>query len=78
MFRFAKAALNLTGKSSQQVAVRNASDVSSDFHAKYGTPLIAAGAVFCVSVWTYVVTCTGITWNLSPVGKVEPKPWREE
>lgn len=24
-----------------------------------------------------VLTQTGITWNLSPVGKVMPKEWRE-
>ncbi|XP_063059719.1 cytochrome c oxidase subunit 7B, mitochondrial [Engraulis encrasicolus] len=77
MFRFAKAAVNLTGQSARQVARRQThSDVSSEFHNKYGYPLIGAGAVFCVAVWTYVLTQTGITWNLSPVGKVQPKPWR--
>ncbi|KAG5285021.1 hypothetical protein AALO_G00033170 [Alosa alosa] len=77
MFRFTKAALNLTGQSARQVAVRHSSDVNPEFHAKYGTPLMIAGGAFCVSVWAYVLTSTGITWNLSPVGKVQPKPWKE-
>uniref|UniRef100_H9GQX2 Cytochrome c oxidase subunit 7B, mitochondrial n=1 Tax=Anolis carolinensis TaxID=28377 RepID=H9GQX2_ANOCA len=25
-----------------------------------------------------VITQTGIEWNLSPVGRITPKPWREE
>ncbi|CAB1316491.1 unnamed protein product, partial [Coregonus sp. 'balchen'] len=39
--------------------------------------MMIGGFVFCVSVWGFVLTQTGITWNLSPVGKVQPKPWRE-
>ncbi|XP_060791230.1 cytochrome c oxidase subunit 7B, mitochondrial [Neoarius graeffei] len=77
MYRFAKAALNLSGQASRQVAVRHASGVSREFHAKYGMPLLIAGATFCTAVWSYVVTSTGIAWNLSPVGKVQPKEWRE-
>ncbi|KAL7853602.1 hypothetical protein AOLI_G00204460 [Acnodon oligacanthus] len=78
MYRFAKAALNLTGQASRQVAVRHASSgVSPEFHAKYGTPLLIAGATFCTAVWGYVITSTGIVWNLSPVGKVQPKEWKE-
>ncbi|XP_026873964.2 cytochrome c oxidase subunit 7B, mitochondrial [Electrophorus electricus] len=78
MYRFAKAALNITGRSARQVAVRHgSSDASNDFHAKYGTPLLIAGATFCVAVWGYVGTSTGITWNLSPVGKVQPKEWKD-
>ncbi|XP_016324938.1 cytochrome c oxidase subunit 7B, mitochondrial-like [Sinocyclocheilus anshuiensis] len=78
MYRFAKAALNLSGQSARQVAVRQNSDLSREFHAKYGPPLLIAGATFCTAVWAYVITSTGIAWNLSPVGKVQPKPWQEE
>ncbi|XP_018956584.1 cytochrome c oxidase subunit 7B, mitochondrial-like [Cyprinus carpio] len=78
MYRFAKAALNLSGQSARQVAVRQKSDLSSEFHSKYGPPLLIAGVTFCTAVWAYVVTSTGIAWNLSPVGKVQPKPWQEE
>ncbi|XP_016123179.1 cytochrome c oxidase subunit 7B, mitochondrial-like [Sinocyclocheilus grahami] len=78
MYRFAKAVLNLSGQSARQVAVRQKSDLSREFHAKYGLPLLIAGVTFCTAVWAYVSTSTGITWNLSPVGKVQPKPWQEE
>ncbi|XP_066502689.1 cytochrome c oxidase subunit 7B, mitochondrial [Hoplias malabaricus] len=78
MFRFAKAALNLTGQGTRQIAARHSStDVPPGFHAKYGMPLLVAGATFCTAVWGYVITCTGIAWNLSPVGKVQPKEWKE-
>ncbi|NP_001124074.1 cytochrome c oxidase subunit 7B, mitochondrial [Danio rerio] len=77
MYRFAKAALNLSGQSARQVAVRQKSDLSPEFHNKYGAPLLIAGATFCTAVWAYVITSTGIAWNLSPVGKVQPKEWKE-
>ncbi|XP_048023317.1 cytochrome c oxidase subunit 7B, mitochondrial [Megalobrama amblycephala] len=77
MYRFAKAALNLSGQSARQVAVRQMSGLSPEFHAKYGAPLLIAGATFCTGVWAYVITSTGIAWNLSPVGKVQPKEWKE-
>uniref|UniRef100_A0A671RP78 Cytochrome c oxidase subunit 7B, mitochondrial n=2 Tax=Sinocyclocheilus anshuiensis TaxID=1608454 RepID=A0A671RP78_9TELE len=78
MYRFAKAALNLSGQNARQVALRQKSDLSAEFHAKYGPPLLIAGVTFCTAVWAYVITSTGIAWNLSPVGKVQPKPWQEE
>ncbi|XP_051956770.1 cytochrome c oxidase subunit 7B, mitochondrial [Xyrauchen texanus] len=77
MYRFAKAALNLSGQTARQVAVRNHSTLSKEFHGKYGAPLLIAGVTFCTAVWAYVITSTGITWNLSPVGKVQPKEWKE-
>uniref|UniRef100_A0A4W6DLJ3 Cytochrome c oxidase subunit 7B, mitochondrial n=1 Tax=Lates calcarifer TaxID=8187 RepID=A0A4W6DLJ3_LATCA len=49
----------------------------AEFHAKYGNGLLVSGGVFCTAVWAYVLTQTGLTWNLSPVGKVMPKEWRE-
>ncbi|KAM8742606.1 cytochrome c oxidase subunit 7B, mitochondrial [Acanthopagrus schlegelii] len=75
MFRFAKAAVNLTGQAGRQI--RHGSSAHPNFHTKYGNGLLASGAVFCVAVWSYVLTQTGITWNLSPVGKIMPKEWRE-
>uniref|UniRef100_A0A665XBH3 Cytochrome c oxidase subunit 7B, mitochondrial n=1 Tax=Echeneis naucrates TaxID=173247 RepID=A0A665XBH3_ECHNA len=57
--------------------VRHGSTKNEDFHSKYGTALLVGGAVSCVAVWAYVGTQTGLTWNVSPVGKVTPKPWRE-
>ncbi|XP_030602756.1 cytochrome c oxidase subunit 7B, mitochondrial [Archocentrus centrarchus] len=76
MYRFAKAAVNISGQAVRQV--RHGSSVRQDFHSKYGTGLLLSGAVFCTAIWGYVVTSTGMTWNLSPVGKVKPKEWREE
>nr|XP_046265963.1 cytochrome c oxidase subunit 7B, mitochondrial [Scatophagus argus] len=75
MYRFAKTAINITGKAARQV--RHGSTAPEDFHAKYGTGVLVSGAAFCTAVWAYVLTQTGITWNLSPVGRVMPKPWRE-
>ncbi|XP_040907902.1 cytochrome c oxidase subunit 7B, mitochondrial [Toxotes jaculatrix] len=75
MYRFAKAAVNVTGQAVRQV--RHGSTTRQDFHSKYGNALMVSGAVFCTAVWSYVLTQTGITWNFSPVGKVAPKDWRE-
>ncbi|XP_041808501.1 cytochrome c oxidase subunit 7B, mitochondrial [Chelmon rostratus] len=78
MYRFAKAAVNVSGQAVRQVRqVRHGSTAPQDFHTKYGTGLMLGGAVFCTAVWSYVLTQTGITWNLSPVGRVMPKEWRE-
>ncbi|XP_047463031.1 cytochrome c oxidase subunit 7B, mitochondrial [Mugil cephalus] len=76
MYRFAKSAVNLGGQAVRQV--RYGSSVRQDFHSKYGLAVMVGGAAFCTAVWGYVLTQTGIVWNLSPVGKVMPKPWREE
>lgn len=45
------------GQSARQVALRQKSDLSPDFHAKYGPPLLIAGATFCTAVWAYVCDC---------------------
>ncbi|XP_070773851.1 cytochrome c oxidase subunit 7B, mitochondrial [Enoplosus armatus] len=74
MYRFAKAAANITGQAARQV--RHGSTAPNNFHAKYGNGLLIGGTVFCTAVWAYVLTQTGITWNMSPVGKVMPKEWR--
>uniref|UniRef100_A0AAY5L9I5 Cytochrome c oxidase subunit 7B, mitochondrial n=1 Tax=Esox lucius TaxID=8010 RepID=A0AAY5L9I5_ESOLU len=66
----------ISGQGARQV--RFNSSEAADFHSKYGTGLLVGGFAFCTAVWAFVITQTGITWNLSPVGKVQPKPWREE
>lgn len=76
MYRFAKAAVNVSGQAMRQV--RHGSNLPQNFHSKYGAGVLVSGAIFCTAVWGYVLTSTGITWNLSPVGKIQPKPWREE
>uniref|UniRef100_A0A3P8U6C5 Cytochrome c oxidase subunit 7B, mitochondrial n=1 Tax=Amphiprion percula TaxID=161767 RepID=A0A3P8U6C5_AMPPE len=75
MYRFAKAAVNISSQAVRQV--RNGSTMPQDFHAKYGTGVMVSGGIFCTAVWAYVLTQTGITWNVSPVGRLQPKPWRE-
>ncbi len=39
------------------MAVRQKSDLSREFHAKYGSPLLIAGVTFCTAVWAYVSDC---------------------
>ncbi|XP_051877721.1 cytochrome c oxidase subunit 7B, mitochondrial [Pristis pectinata] len=71
--------LSLSGRSIRQIAARQAHHKTGpDFHDKYGNVILAGGLVFCVSVWSYVCTQTGITWNLSPVGKITPQEWRTD
>ncbi|MED6237862.1 hypothetical protein ATANTOWER_026345 [Ataeniobius toweri] len=74
MYRFAKAAANLGGQAVRQV--RHGSTAPQNFHSKYGMGVLVSGAVFCSTVWGYVLTQTGIVWNLSPVNRMSPKPWR--
>ncbi|KAF7206159.1 cytochrome c oxidase subunit 7B, mitochondrial [Nothobranchius furzeri] len=75
MYGFAKATVNLSGQAVRHV--RHGSTVSKDFHSKYGTVVLLGGAAFCTTVWGYVLTQAGITWNLSPVKRMMPKEWRE-
>nr|XP_004667033.2 cytochrome c oxidase subunit 7B, mitochondrial [Jaculus jaculus] len=49
-----------------------------DFYDKYGNAILASGSIFCITVWTYTATQVGIEWNLSPVGRVTPKEWRDQ
>ncbi|TMS14414.1 cytochrome c oxidase subunit 7B, mitochondrial [Larimichthys crocea] len=76
MYRFAKAAVNITGQAARQV--RHGSSAQPDFHTKHGNTVLIGGTVFCVAVWSYVLTQTGLTWNPSPVGRMMPKEWREK
>ncbi|XP_032886678.1 cytochrome c oxidase subunit 7B, mitochondrial-like [Amblyraja radiata] len=71
--------LALSGRSIRQIAARHAHHKTGpDFHDRYGTAILAGGTVFCASIWTYVCTQTGITWNLSPIGKITPEDWKPE
>uniref|UniRef100_V9LI82 Cytochrome c oxidase subunit 7B, mitochondrial n=1 Tax=Callorhinchus milii TaxID=7868 RepID=V9LI82_CALMI len=71
--------LSLAGRSIRPVMTRQAHHrAGPDFHDKYGTVILLAGTTFCVGIWSFVSTQTGITWNFSPVGKVTPQEWRED
>ncbi|XP_072914087.1 cytochrome c oxidase subunit 7B, mitochondrial [Hemitrygon akajei] len=71
--------LSLSGQSIRHITARRAHQKAGpDFHDKYGNAVLAGGIVFCVAVWSYVSTQGGITWNLSPIGKITPKEWRSD
>ncbi|XP_029463505.1 cytochrome c oxidase subunit 7B, mitochondrial [Rhinatrema bivittatum] len=79
MFPLAKSALTVTARGIQRIASRQCHHKNGpDFHDKYGNVILVSGALFCVSIWSYVVTQTGITWNLSPVGRITPKDWKDK
>ncbi|XP_038604122.1 cytochrome c oxidase subunit 7B, mitochondrial [Tachyglossus aculeatus] len=80
MFPVVRSALSrLTARSVQQTAARQIHRKREpDFHDKYGTAILLGGAIFCAAAWTYTVTQIGIEWNLSPVGRVTPKEWRNQ
>uniref|UniRef100_A0A8C8ZJ90 Cytochrome c oxidase subunit 7B, mitochondrial n=1 Tax=Prolemur simus TaxID=1328070 RepID=A0A8C8ZJ90_PROSS len=62
----------------QTMARQSHQKQTSDFHDKYGNAVLATGATFCIAVWTYAVIQIGTEWNLSPVGRVTPKEWRDQ
>ncbi|XP_015281924.1 PREDICTED: cytochrome c oxidase subunit 7B, mitochondrial [Gekko japonicus] len=75
----ARSAWGLSARSIQRTVSRQAHHkYEPDFHDKYGNIILLGGAVLCASVWTYAITQIGIVWNLSPVGRVTPKDWREK
>ncbi|XP_077789454.1 cytochrome c oxidase subunit 7B, mitochondrial-like [Podarcis muralis] len=79
LFPLARGALGLAARGVQRTAARQVhSKHGPDFHDKYGNLILLGGALFCASIWSYAVTQTGIEWNLSPVGRITPKEWREE
>ncbi|XP_051034607.1 cytochrome c oxidase subunit 7B, mitochondrial [Phodopus roborovskii] len=80
MLPLAKNALSrLQVRSIQQVVARQSHQKRTpNFHDKYGNAILAAGGLFCISTWTYTATQIGIEWNLSPVGRVTPKEWRDQ
>ncbi|XP_007534409.1 cytochrome c oxidase subunit 7B, mitochondrial [Erinaceus europaeus] len=80
MFPLAKNALSrIRVQSIQQIMTRKSHQKRTpDFHDKYGNAILASGAAFCITVWAYTATQIGIEWNLSPVGRVTPKEWRDQ
>ncbi|XP_053329417.1 cytochrome c oxidase subunit 7B, mitochondrial [Spea bombifrons] len=79
MFPLARSVLSATARGVQRTVSRQAHHKSGpDFHDKYGNIILLSGATFCVSIWTYVITQTGITWNLSPVGRITPKEYKDQ
>ncbi|XP_054434100.1 cytochrome c oxidase subunit 7B, mitochondrial-like [Pteronotus mesoamericanus] len=73
MFPLAENTLScLPVHSIQQITVRQSNQkLTPDFHDKCGN-------AFCVAAWVYTATQTGTKWNLSPVGRVTPKEWRDQ
>ncbi|XP_006029424.1 cytochrome c oxidase subunit 7B, mitochondrial [Alligator sinensis] len=79
MLPWVRAALGRTARDIWRISARQVHQKHEpDFHDKYGNMVLIGGTVFCLAVWTYVATQTGIEWNLSPVGRVTPKEWRED
>ncbi|XP_018430849.1 PREDICTED: cytochrome c oxidase subunit 7B, mitochondrial [Nanorana parkeri] len=79
MFPLARSALAVSARGLQRTIMRrNHYKSEPDFHDKYGNAILASGTLFCVGIWTYVATSTGICWNLSPVGRVTPKEWKDK
>ncbi|KAM8952603.1 cytochrome c oxidase subunit 7B, mitochondrial [Pelodytes ibericus] len=79
MFPLARSALSLTARGLQRTVSRQTHHKSGpNFHDKYGNAILISGAVFAVSIWSYVITQTGITWNLSPIGRITPKEYSEK
>ncbi|KAM9678362.1 cytochrome c oxidase subunit 7B2, mitochondrial [Trichechus inunguis] len=80
MFPFARNVLrSLEIRSFQQMMARQSHQKHPpDFHDKYGDTILASGATFCFVAWVFVITQIGLEWNLSPVGRVTPKEWREK
>uniref|UniRef100_UPI00358E312F cytochrome c oxidase subunit 7B, mitochondrial-like n=1 Tax=Myxine glutinosa TaxID=7769 RepID=UPI00358E312F len=77
MFPFARSTISFAGRAVRQVAVRRLGTTSSVFHEKYGNAILASGALFCVSVWSYILTYGDIPWGWTPVGRVTPKPYKD-
>ncbi|XP_004629576.1 cytochrome c oxidase subunit 7B, mitochondrial [Octodon degus] len=80
MFPLAKNALGrFPVRSIQQMVTRQSHQKRTpDFHDKYGNAILVGGVTFCIAAWTYTATQIGIEWNLSPVGRVTPKEWRDQ
>ncbi|KAM4696517.1 cytochrome c oxidase subunit 7B, mitochondrial [Rhinophrynus dorsalis] len=79
MFPLAKSALSLTARGVQRAVSRQTHHKAGpDFHDKYGNIILLSGSVFCASIWGYVITQTGIAWNLSPVGRITPAEWKDK
>ncbi|XP_028720115.2 cytochrome c oxidase subunit 7B, mitochondrial [Peromyscus leucopus] len=80
MFPLARYALNrLKTQSIRQVVARQGHQKpSSDFHDKYGNMMLISGTTFCLLGYIIYMTQMGVEWNLSPVGRVTPKEWKDK
>ncbi|XP_041054816.1 cytochrome c oxidase subunit 7B, mitochondrial-like [Carcharodon carcharias] len=79
MVPLTKSLFSLSGRSICQIVTRQAHrKTGPDFHDKYGNAIFVGGLAFCVAVWSYVATQTGLTWNVSPICKITPQNWRED
>ncbi|KAL4827722.1 hypothetical protein H8958_003629 [Nasalis larvatus] len=80
MFPLVKTSLShLHVPSIQQTMARQSHQkCTSDFHDKGSNAVLANGDTFCIAVWTYVATQIGIIGNLSPVGRITLKEWRDQ
>ncbi|TRZ02895.1 hypothetical protein DNTS_033261 [Danionella cerebrum] len=67
MYRFAKAALNLSGQSARRVAVRQVHRTNEEFNGKHDFSLAAAGAAIFIALWAFVVTRNGFQYYLTPL-----------
>ncbi|XP_064146449.1 cytochrome c oxidase subunit 7B, mitochondrial-like [Loxodonta africana] len=78
IFPMAKNALShLRVRSIQQTMARQTHQkYAPDFHDNM-VMLVELLTVY-VAVWTHTATQTGTEWNLSPVGRVTPKEWRDQ
>lgn len=47
------------------------------FHDNYDNAVLASWATFYVALWAYTVTQIEIECNLSPIGRVTPKEWKD-
>ncbi|EPQ17350.1 Cytochrome c oxidase subunit 7B, mitochondrial [Myotis brandtii] len=52
--------------------------MDTDFHDKYGSTVLTSRVTLCVATWTCTATRIGIEWNLSPVGRITSKEWRDQ
>ncbi|XP_041048241.1 cytochrome c oxidase subunit 7B, mitochondrial-like [Carcharodon carcharias] len=78
MVPLTKSLLSLSGRNIRQIVTRQAHHKTGpDFHDKYGNAILVGGLAFCVAVKS-VVMQAGLTWNVSPIGKITPQNWRED
>nr|XP_035158658.1 cytochrome c oxidase subunit 7B, mitochondrial-like [Callithrix jacchus] len=80
MFHLVKNALRcLQVLSIQQTMARQSHQKRTpDFYDKYDNAVLASEATFCMALWTYRATQIRIERNLSSVGRITPKEWRDQ
>ncbi|XP_052054749.1 cytochrome c oxidase subunit 7B2, mitochondrial [Apodemus sylvaticus] len=80
MFPLARYALNYLKTPSilKVVGRQNHSKSPPDFHDKFGNMMLISGTTFCFAGYAIYMTQMGVEWNLSPVGRVTPKEWKNK